>query len=331
MAMSKINSILVIRRDNIGDLVCTTALLAGLRSRYPEAWIGVLANSYNAPVLQGNPDIDEVFAYRKLKHLGGDEGVIASLAGRAAMLWRLRRRKLDLAIVAAGDQDIRGERLAKLLSPARVVRSAGPTAGQHEVERAFSAVRSLGYKGPIPPLCVIPRTAPVARVRSAINQAGLKRPLIGVHISARRATQRWPAEHFAQLVNTLHEKHGAAVLLFWSPGAENHPQHPGDDGKAQTVMHLVGDKAALLACPSSALEDLIAGLSQCDAVVCSDGGAMHIAAALGRPIACFFGDSPVERWRPWGVRHIVLQAPTGRVEDVRVEEAADAASALLRA
>jgi len=328
--MRDASSILVIRRDNIGDLVCTTPLLAALRSRYPDSWIGVLANSYNAPVLEGSPDIDEVFAYRKLKHLGSNEGAVAALAGRAAMLWRLRNRKLDLAIVASGKQDIRGERFAKLLSPVRIVRSGPPEAGQHEVERTFSAIRSLGYEGPIPSLRIVPGAAPLDRIGGAVERAGLKPPLIGVHISARRPAQRWPAGRFAQLVSDLHEKHGAATLLFWSPGAEDHPQHPGDDGKAKAVMDLVGGKAALLPCPTAALEDLIAGLAHCDAVVCSDGGAMHIAAALGKPIACFFGDSPVDRWRPWGVRHIVLQAPDKNVEDIRVEQAVDAVSGLLR-
>jgi heptosyltransferase III len=328
--MHDTQSILVIRRDNIGDLVCTTPLLAALRVRFPHSWIGVLANSYNAPALAGSPDVDEVFAYRKLKHLGDEESVFAALAERAAMLWALRRRKLDLAIIAAGKQDARGEKFARLLSPGRIVRSAPPAAGQHEVERTFSAARDLGCEGPIPPMRVVPGAAAEGRIRTALSQAGLQPPLIGVHISARRAAQRWPAERFARLVCSLHEMHGAATLLFWSPGAQDHPQHPGDDGKAKAVMDLVGGKAALLPCPSAALEDLIAGLAQCDAVVCSDGGAMHLAAALGKPVACFFGDSPVDRWRPWGVRHIVLQAPTRRVEDIPIEDAVAAASRLLR-
>ena len=75
---------------------------------------------------------------------------------------------------------------------------------------------------------------------------------------------------------------------------------------------------------------MIAGLAACDAIVCSDGGAMHIAAGLGKPIACFFGDSAVARWRPWGVRHIVLQAPSRKVEDISFKEAIDALSRLLR-
>ena len=34
--------ILVVRRDNIGDLVCTTPLLHAIRLRYPAAYVAVL-------------------------------------------------------------------------------------------------------------------------------------------------------------------------------------------------------------------------------------------------------------------------------------------------
>lgn len=328
--MTALRSILVIRRDNIGDLVCTTPLLAALRAAHPGAWIGVLANSYNAPALEGNPDVDEVFSYRKLKHIGEDEGVLAALRGRLAMLWALRQRNLDVAIVAAGAQDIRGGRFARLLSPRRIVLSADPAAGVHEVERTFSAARILGYRGPIPPLKVIPLREAAEDAAAAVRAAGMRSPIIGIHISARRATQRWPAGHFASLAAKLAERHAASILLFWSPGAEDDAKHPGDDGKARAVMHAARDAVPMLPCPTRKLSELVAGLSQCDAVVCSDGGAMHLAAGLGKPIACFFGDSPVDRWRPWGVPHVVMQAPSGKVSDVSVQDAANAVQRLLR-
>jgi ADP-heptose:LPS heptosyltransferase len=50
--------ILVIRRDNIGGLVCRTPLFAALRARYSQAHIAALVNSYNAAVLDGNPHVD---------------------------------------------------------------------------------------------------------------------------------------------------------------------------------------------------------------------------------------------------------------------------------
>lgn len=52
--------ILVIRRDNIGDLVCTIPMISALRQRFPEAYPAALVNSYNAPVLANNPELNAV-------------------------------------------------------------------------------------------------------------------------------------------------------------------------------------------------------------------------------------------------------------------------------
>jgi ADP-heptose:LPS heptosyltransferase len=63
-------------------------------------------------------------------------------------------------------------------------------------------------------------------------------------------------------------------------------------------------------------------------LICADGGAMHLAAGLGLPIVCLFGDSGVARWRPWGVPCRVLQAPSRNVRDIEVEELVAAFSSL---
>jgi ADP-heptose:LPS heptosyltransferase len=58
------------------------------------------------------------------------------------------------------------------------------------------------------------------------------------------------------------------------------------------------------------------GLQGCGSMIMSDGGAMHIAAALNRPIIALFGDSSPKRWRPWGVPYTVMQSETGDVKDI---------------
>ena len=88
--------VLIIRRDNIGDLICTTPLFEAIRRQYPEAYIAALVNSYNAPAIQGNPHLDAIFAYTKGKHADGETvlgalpEVIAYCAGAAAS-----RKKTD--------------------------------------------------------------------------------------------------------------------------------------------------------------------------------------------------------------------------------------------
>jgi ADP-heptose:LPS heptosyltransferase len=238
--------ILVVRRDNIGDLVCTTPLFTALRRRYPDAWLGALVNSYNAPALDGNPDLDAVIAYTKLKHLSADDSALRALARRVTSLWKLRRSDLDTVVLATPDFVPRVARLVRWLAPRRVIgfSDGGPLAarlldasvpatgldGRHEVERVFSLAALLGLSGPIPPLRVAADETQRARAASAFPAGS--GPKIALHISARRPKQRWPIERFAELIDRLRASHGARILLLWAPGPADDPQHPGDDEKA---------------------------------------------------------------------------------------------------
>ena len=323
--------ILVVRRDNIGDLVCTTPLISALRQRFPDAWLGALVNSYNAPVLQGNPDLDEVFAYRKLKHRELGDSLLACLWARYRLITALRREALDYVVLAGNAA--RAMRLARLLRPKGVV--AGTAAGGspdvaieagkgHEVEITFSLARAFGIDGPPPAPSVFPGQTVVARMRSelAARVPGASR-WVGIHISARKPSQRWPLERFAELAREIARQGNVGMLLFWSPGPQTDPRHPGDDEKAQR-LGLELRNLPLVPVPTPNLGELIAGLSLCDRVICSDGGAMHLAAALAKPIVCLFGQSDAARWHPWGVPYELLQPASRDVRDIGLGDVLDA-------
>lgn len=318
----------MVRRDNIGDLVCTTPLFTALRKRYPEAWIGALVNSYNAPVLQGNPDVSEIFAYRKLKHREAGDTVLSNVWTRYRLIAALRRMKLDYVLLAGNAARAAG--LVRMLGAKSVVglaaagKPAEPAQGSHEVEVTFRLAQALGITGPPPAPTVIPDEAAVARLRRdiATRLPGAKR-LIGIHISARKPSQRWPIERYAEVIRAVARRADAGLLLFWSPGPETDARHPGDDEKAQTLA-LELRSLSLLPVPTMGLGELIAGLSLCDKVICSDGGAMHLAAALAKPIVCLFGRSDAARWHPWGVPYALLQPASLDVRDIGVGDVLDA-------
>lgn len=329
-------SFLLIRRDNIGDLVCTTPLFRALRERFPAARICALVNSYNAAVLQGNPDIDEVFSYTKAKHRPTGQSVPGVYFDRMKMLAKLRAMRFDHAILAAPGFQERSLLLARMIGPRHILgftEEKKPASRRvdigvpfvstphlHEAEDVFRLLQPLGISGTPPAASVFPDKAETARARSQLDKVGAgARLTIGIHISARKSSQRWPAERFAQLARLLHKQLGARFMLFWSPGDESNPHHPGDDNKARQIMSALSD-VPLIAYPTQQLRELIAGLSVCDRVICSDGGAMHIAAGLGKPILCFFGKSDASRWHPWGVPHIVLQPASQEVAEISVEE-----------
>jgi len=199
----------------------------------------------------------------------------------------------------------------------------------HLVEELEALLTPFGIGGPMPPMRVVPDPAAVVDARLALAARGwqAERPTLAVHISARKPRQRWPEESFVELMTELHRRHGLQFMLFWSPGDDDNPLHPGDDRKAARIIEATKG-LPVYPFPTGTLKELIAGLSICQRVVCSDGGAMHVAAALGKPIVCFFGNSDASVWYPWGVPHRLLQKPSQNVTDIPVEEALTAYEAL---
>ena len=318
--------ILIIRRDNIGDLVCTTPLIRALRERFPNAWIGVMANSYNAPVLNGNADLDGVYVYTKAKHRAAGERLIGIFFRRIQMLYALRAMQIDDVIIATTTPQPRVVRMARWLKPQRVI-AFGPCGADielplgekslHEVEDVFRGAALYDIQR-APPACVV--VSPNER---------RDHNTIAIHISARKSSQRWATEHFVALMRKLHDQDaGLRFVLLWSPGANDDPRHPGDDAKAALISRELGADFPAIAVETPTLPTLIAALARCGAIICADGGAMHLAAGLGLPIVALFGDSSIARWHPWAVPQRVLQAQTRHVADISVAEVSAAFNAL---
>ncbi|MBI5899428.1 MAG: glycosyltransferase family 9 protein [Rhodocyclales bacterium] len=326
--------ILVIRRDNIGDLVCTTPLIAALRQHFPRAWLGALVNSYNAPVLAGNPDLDEVFVYTKAKHRAAGESLPAIFWRRWRMMRRLRAMQLDDVIIATTSPQPRVAKQARWLRPRRVIGFGAVPALDvsipvdseelHEVEDVFRVARLYGIEGS-PPAC---RVVAPEKVPASAHEPTPETITVAIHISARKPSQRWPAERFAEAMRQLAAQGPMRFMLLWSPGADDNPLHPGDDAKAAEVLEKVGAGATVIAQPTQTLTDLIRALAGCRAMICADGGAMHLAAGLSLPIVCLFGNSGATRWRPWGVPQRVLQKPSLDVADIGVGEVVGAFASL---
>ena len=75
--------ILVTRLRYLGDVILTTPAVAALKSRYPEARIGYLTEESFAPVLEGNPHIDEI---------------VTTAGGFLATVTNIRKRRYTAAI-----------------------------------------------------------------------------------------------------------------------------------------------------------------------------------------------------------------------------------------
>jgi ADP-heptose:LPS heptosyltransferase len=314
--------ILVIRRDNIGDLVCATPLFAALRRRHPHAHIAALVNSYNAGVLDGNPDLDAVHAYTKLKHRAPGE----SLLGTALASWRLfsalRAPPFDHVILAKSGFDRHGLAMARRIRARNIIGFAAQEPvdqDMHEVEVMMKLGARVGVTEQPGPVRVFAAPERAARWRERLT--GNPKRWIALHISARKASKTWPAENFIELARRLSADRSTGIVLLWSPGQADDPRHPGDDARAAAIAAAAGSGVLLAPARTESLEDLVAVLSLCRAFVGSDGGAMHIAAGLGLPIVALFENiaSKQRHWHPWRVPYEIVSPHAGDFSAIPLE------------
>jgi heptosyltransferase III len=352
--------ILVVRRENIGDLILTTPLMRLLREQLPNAHIAALVNSYNAPVLDGNDDLNEVFIYTKGKHADSWWGSVVARYELVRLFLKLRRMQFDDVILAEPTYTPRNIRLARFIlskpwsSAARrvigfehddrtnagldVVVSKSAMDGLHQAQIMLRIADAYGVALPVgitadTPCCRVGRSkSPSAAVTTAVGKSD---PLpvglhVGLHISARKPSQRWSVEAFAAVAEQIQHAGAVKFSVFWSPGSADNALHPGDDEKAQVLQTLLAATPVEVEfVQTHDLATLILGLESVDLLVCADGGAMHIAAGLGKPIVALFGDSDPIRWRPWGVPHRVVQPTSRDVAAIGINTVFDAFRALV--
>ena len=106
----------------------------------------------------------------------------------------------------------------------------------------------------------------------------------------------WPAEHYAALARSMHQRSGQPVLLLGS-GKEA--------ALCERIAHQSGDACRVLAGKTSLL-DAMAVVAAARGVVSNDSGLMHVAAAFGVPQAAVFGSTSPEHTPPLNPRARVL-------------------------
>ena len=78
------------------------------------------------------------------------------------------------------------------------------------------------------------------------------------------------------------------------------------------------------------ISEVVAFLRRAHLVVGNDAGPLHLAAALGVPTIGLYGPTRPERNGPYGPQVRVIQSPTERMEDIRVETVLEVAKEWLR-
>ena len=331
-----VNRILIVQLDHLGDAVLTTAMLPGLKRKWPGATIDVLASLANAEVFRASPHISRVHVAEKnwFERRSGCWSMFTAALGLGR---RMKAERYDLGI------DVRGDILSIFLMVlAGIPRRAGWSMGgggfwltnvarwepgRHEVLSRLALLESMGIDLPEPverrvhlefqeshkrsvDMHLRRLWTPHQWLRACVERADeqahyatrLAAPLVVVHAGAGTQAKRWPVSYWRRLIDGLRAEGFFVVLIGAAddvPFSEMIRRRPG-------VIDLTG----LLE-----LQETLALMARADLFVGVDSGPAHLAAVGGtRSVVLFSGTNRPAQWRPWsrqvlGLRHRVACSP----------------------
>jgi ADP-heptose:LPS heptosyltransferase len=181
-----------------------------------------------------------------------------------------------------------------------------------EPERALAIAAAAGYRLPTSDagrLAVL-QPPPVDDLLAPLQG----RPYIALHPGAAVPARRWPAAHHRRTARLLADG-GVAVVVTGSADERALTAEVAagaDASDAAPVVDLGG---------RTGLPELSGVLAHADAVVVGNTGAAHLAAAVGTPVVSLFAPVvPAVRWRPYGVRHVLLGDQAAACRDTRARD-----------
>ena len=330
--LNDFSKILLIKLSAVGDVVHTIPVLNKLRRRYPAAQIDWLVTPPIAELLRHHPAITNVIEFAREEWQSPWR--LTPFANYARLAASLRATGYDLVV------DMHGQLRTALLTlatgaPVRVGfdrprpevwsasdRAFPPLARKH----AWQGAREgswIAYTHHIP----VP-TLDVHAVDRYLNVG----PILGLDDGAADFSFPIPAAASARIEQLL-RGHGiaAAQLLVLAPGTVWETKHWGSGKFAEVARHfmqkgfaatLIGSRRERAVCAEVAqlapgavnfagetsLSELAALIRRSTICVTNDSGPMHLAVALGRPVASVFGPTDAIWIGPYRRKNAVLQA-----------------------
>lgn len=306
--------VVVMRLDNIGDVVLTAPLARGLRAACPDAELTLLASpagAAGAPLvpwydrvetvravwqdvgarLPFDPDRELAFV-RRLRAGDFDAAIIATSFSQAAWPAAYAAYLAGIPVRVGFAADFGGSVLSHPVTP--------PPDGTHQAERNLALLDGLDV--PVPdrsPAVRIPAAAD-ERAGRLLAEAGISDgSAIAVVPGASCTARRWPPERYALVCRELAAR-GHRIVVLGSP-RESALVAPIFE-RCPSAVSLVGE---------TSVPELAAVIARSRLVVCGNSLALHLADALDRPLVVLYAGTDLEsEWAPRRTRATLLRIPT---------------------
>jgi len=323
---SSINSILLVIRHRMGDMLCSVPMIESIRSKYPDSNIRLVTKkSANfEEIYRGcKMPVDEVIYYEK-----GIENYLN-------LIKSLQLNIIDLAIVPSTVVFSGTNHLIGYHSKAKI--AAGVKSKDyeknpvwyllnvkkdfqwdikktHQVERNLDIIRQLGINPSIANI-----NLPVSDECSAYaenfyreNFPDSTRMVIGFHPGAGKEANVWPQEKFAELALILLKNYNCYFMIS---------EGPADEKYVRQLIKLLTEKYSItdFAIHKNSLAHNAAVINRLKMFITNDTGIMHVASGLKTPLAALFGETFAWEWGPIGENKYSIQSPNARINGIDVE------------
>jgi lipopolysaccharide heptosyltransferase II len=300
--------ILLIRLRQIGDVVFTTPAIRGLRERFRDAHITYVVEPAAAPVVAGNPHLNDVII------TPGRRGM-AGFRDDVALIRRLRAGRYDTAI------DFHGGPRSSLVTwlsgaPVRIgydvpgrgwmytVRVPRPRhiRPRHAVLNQWDLLTAMSIAPPDAgetPVEMMADSGAAHAVAERLAGAGVETgdSVIVVHVSAGNPFRRWPIESFVTLVAML-VRGGPRrrVVVTSGPSEREAAAHVIEQARTRLAPE---EAERVPACGEFSLGDFRALMDRAALYIGGDSGPLHIASTSAVPIVGLYGPTLPIRSAPW--------------------------------
>lgn len=288
--------ILAIKFKYLGDVVVMVPALRALRAKFPDARLHVLVAAEAAPLLDGLPWIDRIWALPRTR---GKLRITDSLP----VIRQLRAEAYDRSVDFVGND--RGATLSRLVG-AKERLGVQPQAGGKIRRMCYTATieeldttrhEAVRDYYVLTPWDVPPPTDWRAEVAQPATSADTCRAKVVCHLSTSQRKKEWPLSSWQVVVQNLAAA-GQEVIISSGPSE-----------REQTLLTELGSSFPMIKkLPlSDSLEGFMAQLAGAKLFISPDTAPLHIASGLGIPTIGLFGPTSPERWAPIGPQHHYLK------------------------
>jgi heptosyltransferase-3 len=297
--------ILIIRRNRMGDMICTLPLIRALHRQFPEAHLAVACDAAGVPIAQACSAVDREIPLRR-----------GAALWLAPLMHPREWQDFDWVIACKAGFDQRLAQLARLTNAARRIGYENAASSEfytdpvpipadlwriHQIEATLGLLAPLGVALPDDPVADLALDLPATALAFAETIAPFwrDRKLVLVNVSS-TSPLRFREEDFAALVAELSARADLAVGLVGLPS---------DLPRARRLAAPTAGRARVFPTPDPL--ELAALTARAELLITGEGGAAHLAAAMGTPAVVLWSEGPFEKWYSRGPRHTFVRLEPG--------------------